>query len=71
VLEHRALLLQMESCGLELLLLLPQLVHTLAGGNSASTIAPCPAAGCGGVSFPPWGTLLLALTMCPSGVASR
>jgi hypothetical protein len=52
VLEHHVLLLQMESCGLKLLLPLPQLVHT-RGGTSASAAALRPSAGCGGVSFPP------------------
>jgi hypothetical protein len=53
MLEHRALLLQMESCGLKLLLPLPQLVHMLVGRDLCVHRSPTPINRMRGSPVPP------------------
>jgi hypothetical protein len=51
--KHRVLLLQMESCGFELLLLLPQLVHTRVGQDLCVRRSPTPIGRIRGSPIPP------------------
>jgi hypothetical protein len=51
--EHRTLLLQMESCGFELLLPLPQLVHTRVGRDLCVRHSPVPIGRMRGSLIPP------------------
>jgi hypothetical protein len=52
MLEHRMLLLQMESYSFKPLLLLPELVHTRVGRDVYVRHSPVPIGSCGGVMFP-------------------